>query len=122
MKWIWLAAGGALGAGSRYFFQQVLAGVMPGYPLGTFTANFLGSLVIGFLVPHMTDMNPRFQIFLVTGYLGALTTLSSYVMEVMVMAQEKRWLAAVTHWAGGSLICLLGCVIGYWLGSRLVAA
>jgi CrcB protein len=115
-----LACGAILGAFSRYFLQVAMFALVPNMPLGTFLANLLGSFIIGGLLPVMTALSPNMRLLLVTGYLGALTTLSSYVFEVIVLIDEKRYALAAAHWAGGAVVCFGGCLLGILVMRRLI--
>jgi len=78
-------------------------------PWGTLAANLLGGLMVGVVVaavqqnPHIS---PFLRLLLVTGFLGALTTFSSFSVEVVEMLMLGRWLPAAATVAanlGGSL-------------------
>jgi CrcB protein len=84
-------------------------------PWGTLAANLIGGYLIGVCVgifQAMPDLSPNWRLLLVTGFLGALTTFSSFSAEVVAMLQSERYaLASVTaflHLAGSLLLTLAG--------------
>jgi len=94
---VYVAAGGALGAVSRYLVSLgTLKWMGEGFPWGTLTVNILGSLFVGFLwgVQGQSAGSQRFQAFFFVGLLGAFTTFSSYALDTLNYAQEGRWALA----------------------------
>ena len=90
-------------------------------PWGTLAANLIGGYLIGIAVATfqlLPDLDPVWRLALVTGFLGGLTTFSSFSAEVTTMLLEGRlgvaMMTAAAH-LGGSL-CLT------WLGIRTVQA
>jgi len=86
-----------------------------GLPWGTLAANLIGGYAIGVCVgvfQALPQLDPVWRLALVTGFLGALTTFSSFSAEVVAMLQEARYLlallTAVTHLAGSLLLTVLG--------------
>lgn len=110
---IWaVMLGGAVGAGARYGVTLLLAGAC--WPVAIFSANLLGSFLIGVLAfaPVVREGDPRLAAFLLTGVLGGFTTFSTFSLDVVKMAEIGRYGAAASY-AGGSLIaCVLGCALG----------
>ena len=90
-------------------------------PWGTLAANLVGGYLIGVCVavfqalPHL---DPAWRLALVTGFLGALTTFSSFSAEVVGMLQQQRYLLACTtvglHLAGSLLMTVLGLHSAAW--------
>ena len=91
-------------------------------PWGTLAANWLGAVLIGFLVSffqHATHLDPAWRLALITGFLGALTTFSTFSAEVIEALQDQRWTAAlamtVLHVLGSLLLTVLGMRVHQWL-------
>ena len=118
-----VAAGGALGAASRFLVGRMMLRVMgPGLPWGTFTVNISGSFLIGLLVTFVAarfSLSHHWQAFLVIGVMGGFTTFSSFSMEVGLMLERHE----ITHaaiYAGGSLILgVLALFMGLYTGRYL---
>ena len=83
-------------------------------PWGTLAANLIGGYLVGLLLAwaHHADLAPFWRLILVTGFLGALTTFSSFSAEVVEMALADRWGAALSTAA----LHLLGSLALTWLG------
>ena len=83
-------------------------------PWGTLAANLLGGYLVGLILAwaHHADLAPFWRLILVTGFLGALTTFSSFSAEVIEMALADRWGAALTTAA----LHLLGSLALTWAG------
>ena len=83
-------------------------------PWGTLAANLIGGYLVGLILAwaHHADLAPFWRLILVTGFLGALTTFSSFSAEVIEMALADRWGAALTTAA----LHLLGSLALTWLG------
>lgn len=84
-------------------------------PWGTLAANLLGGYLIGLfiaLLQQQPNIDPAWRLLLVTGFLGALTTFSSFSMEVVDMLMLERWLQALltatAHLAGSLLMTYAG--------------
>ncbi len=95
-----VAAGAVLGAWLRWLLVGKFNAVLPHLPLGTLIANVGGGLVIGFMVawlgssPHI---HPNVRLFAITGFLGALTTFSSFSAESLELLQSARYGWALIH-------------------------
>ncbi len=84
-------------------------------PWGTLTANLVGGYLIGVAVatfqanPHL---DPAWRLALITGFLGALTTFSSFSAEVVAMLMQQRYALALgtaaVHLCGSLLLTLAG--------------
>ena len=84
-------------------------------PWGTLAANLIGGYLVGVCVgvfQQLPELNPVWRVALVTGFLGALTTFSSFSAEVVGMLQQGRWMLAVgtasLHLLGSLLLTVLG--------------
>jgi CrcB protein len=84
-------------------------------PWGTLAANLLGGYLIGVCVAtfqSMPDMDPLWRLLLVTGFLGALTTFSTFSAEVIGQLQQERYALALgtasLHLFGSLLLTVAG--------------
>lgn len=107
--------GAGLGALLRWCLSLTLNAFFPAVPLGTLAANLLGGYVIGVAAVVFTvrvGLPPEWRLFVITGFLGGLTTFSTYSVEVMTHALEGEfgWALAVAalHLIGSFALTALG--------------
>jgi CrcB protein len=113
---IFIAIGASLGAIMRYGIQGAFAKISPSFPLGTLIVNLLGSFTFGFIVAFWPQMSATVRAGILTGFLGALTTFSSFSFEFFVLFNEKRFLFAATYWFFHSTVIVGACFLGYYIG------
>lgn len=112
--------GAAGGAWIRWTLASLLNGLHPRFPIGTWVANLAGGLLIGAAVAwfaRQPDLAPIWRLALVTGFLGALTTFSTFSAESLAMLQRGQWAWAFVH----ASLHLFGCVAAAAAGYRLLA-
>ncbi len=105
-----------MGAVLRWLLGLSLNSLFPTIPLGTLTANLVGGYLIGVAVALFAGypaLTPEWRLLVITGFLGGLTTFSTFSAEVVSLLQEGRmfWagLAISAHVLGSLLMTLLGC-------------
>lgn len=110
-----IAVGAVLGALLRWGLGLWLNGIYPAVPMGTLAANLLGGYLIGLAIAFFAffpNMNSEWRLFIITGFLGALTTFSTFSAEVAFLLQQGRWLLA-----GGTVaLHVLGSLAMTFLG------
>ena len=116
-----VAVGAVLGAWLRWMLSLSLNALHPSLPLGTLLANVGGGFIIGAVLAWAAShqgFDPNLRLFLVTGFLGALTTFSSFSAESLTLLQQGQFLWAFLH----SAMHLFGSLAAAGLGYRLIAA
>jgi fluoride exporter len=98
-----LAVGGgaALGAWLRWWLGAVLNPVFPTLPLGTLAANLIGGYLMGIalgVMSHFEALPPEARLLITTGFLGGLTTFSTFSGEAatLLARQQLGWAGALT--------------------------
>ncbi len=88
--------GGFFGAISRYLIATWVQKLSSSFfPVGTLSVNVLGSFLIGFLYLYFSQtIHPNLKAMLITGFLGALTTFSTFSLETLLLLQEGLYLKA----------------------------
>ncbi|MBB6055156.1 fluoride efflux transporter CrcB [Tolumonas osonensis] len=110
-----ISIGASFGAVSRWLLGLGFNALFPTIPPGTLLANLLGGYLIGIAVsffaanPHLP---PEWRLLVITGFLGGLTTFSTFSAEVTTLLQQGRLLwaggAIAVHVTGSLLMTLLG--------------
>ena len=92
--------GAALGAWLRWALGYFLNALHPAIPPGTLTANLIGGYLVGVAVAYFAahpGLAPEWRLFAVTGFLGGLTTFSTFSAESVALLQQARWVPALMH-------------------------
>jgi CrcB protein len=117
-----IGLGAALGAWLRWGFGLWLNPVLPELPLGTLTANLLGGYLVGLAVAFFMQhpgLSPEWRLFAVTGFLGGLTTFSTFSAETvtLLMRGQYLWGTAIiaAHLCGSLLMTVCGIQTFKWL-------
>lgn len=87
--------GAALGAWVRWLLSLALNPVVPSLPLGTLVANLVGGYLIGAAVEVLgvrAGLPPELRLFVITGFLGGLTTFSTFSAEATSLLLHGQWL------------------------------
>lgn len=111
-----IALAGAAGALSRYGLAsavQRLAGAS--FPLGTFVVNLTGCLAFGLLTglfEGRLHVSAETRFALLTGFLGAYTTFSTYAFESAALLRDGEWLTASLNIGGQVALGIIAVVIG----------
>lgn len=120
-KFLIVMFGGGLGAVSRYGISLLTANAWgTRFPWGTLTVNLVGCFLIGFvfaLADRSRLLTPDMRLLLITGYLGALTTFSSFSLETVSAARAGMHLQPVMNILVNNLGGLVCTILGLWLGS-----
>jgi fluoride exporter len=116
--------GAAIGALLRWQLGVWLNGSFPSLPPGTLVANVLGGYLVGLAVAFFAsqpDWPPAWRLFVITGFLGGLTTFSTFSAEVVDLLQAGRMSAAGMAIAAHLVGSLVATLAGLWTYSALKA-
>lgn len=110
-----ISIGASVGAVIRWLLGLSLNSLFPTLPLGTLAANLIGGYLIGLAIAFFSGhpaLAPEWRLLIITGFLGGLTTFSTFSAEVTVLLQQGRilWagLAISAHVAGSLAMTLFG--------------
>ncbi|HIF9515237.1 TPA: fluoride efflux transporter CrcB [Photobacterium damselae] len=114
-----IALGGAFGACSRYLVSELCVVLFGrGFPYGTLTVNIVGSLIMGMLMSAlnqgMIEAAP-WRPIIGLGFLGALTTFSTFSMDNVVMIQQGEFVKAGLNIILNVVLSITACYVGYQL-------
>jgi CrcB protein len=104
-----------LGTVARFFVAGVISGER--YPWGITLVNLSGALLFGLLwgALEVNNLSKGWNVALLTGFLGAYTTFSTWVFEIVIAAQQGRLATSLLH-----LLVHVGFGVGLmWLGMSL---
>jgi CrcB protein len=113
-----ICVGASFGALARWGLSLWLNVGSP-VPYGTLAANLIGGYLVGVAVgafQAMPQLDPVWRLLLITGFLGGLTTFSSFSAEVVALLLDGRVLLAL----GMSMLHLGGSLVLTWVGIRTV--
>jgi len=110
-----VGAGASLGAWLRWWLGMAINPVFPTLPMGTLAANLLGGYLVGLAVAFFsehTSLPPEARLFVITGFMGGLTTFSTFSAEVVALLARAEYLwgfaAASVHLFGSLAMTALG--------------
>jgi len=117
MIWQWLAVGigGAVGALLRWRLGVWFNAVFPTIPFGTLAANLIGGFIMGLCMEYFSrnaGVPPELRLAATTGFLGGLTTFSTFSAETsaLLLRRDYLWSAAIigAHVVGSILLTIAG--------------
>jgi CrcB protein len=115
MRWVLVGFGAAFGAMLRLALAQGFNQVHSFVPLGTLLANVLGGLLMGLVVGWTGPISVEMRWLLATGFLGGLTTFSTFSAETFALLQTGRPALALVLVLIHVVGALLATVLGWWL-------
>jgi CrcB protein len=120
--YLYIGAGGFLGSVSRYAIDNLArAKFDTAFPAGTFIVNVAGCLLIGFIMTLALErivMSVNARMGIVTGFLGGLTTFSTYTYQTLMLMEKGAW--GMAGWY--STASVITCIFAVWLGAVLAKA
>ncbi len=117
-----MALGGAAGALLRYGLSHLIQSLTTrSIPLGTFTVNIVGCLLLGFCFIWLDPgrASPPLRLGVQVGLLGAMTTFSTYSLETFGLLAEHRYPQAAAYALGSVAVGLAACYAGIVIGRSL---
>ena len=116
-----ISLGAASGAVVRWLLSTRLNSLYPALPMGTLLANLLGGYLVGLAVSYFAlhlDLSPQWRLLVITGFLGGLTTFSTFSVEVVTQVQQ-----GALFWAFATIAAhVIGSLLMTFLGMATVAA
>jgi CrcB protein len=123
-SFIAIGLGAACGAWLRWGLGLWLNPALPELPLGTLTANLVGGYLVGLAVAFFMQhpgVSPEWRLLIITGFLGGLTTFSTFSAETVTLLIRGQYLWSTViiaaHLGGSLLMTVLGIQTFKWLQS-----
>jgi CrcB protein len=124
MGFMAVGVGAMLGAWMRWGLSAALNAIVPNLPLGTLASNLIGGYLIGvaleFFLQHLL-VPAEWRLFVITGFLGSLTTFSTFSAEAVALLSQHHYgwamLLIGSHLAGSIAMTVLGLYTVRWLAA-----
>ena len=119
-----IAVGAVLGAWLRWGISSKINPLFSHLAFGTVLVNLIGAFIIGFAVSFFANssLSPNYKLFLVTGFCGALTTFSTFSIEVVELLQASKFdyalFTILIHVLGSLLFTVLGIFSYQWIAQH----
>ena len=118
-KYLFIAAGGALGSLTRYWVGSAIGSRMATkFPYGTFVINMTACIILGFSITYLgkrVELNPAFRYLIPIGFVGAYSTFSTYEWETLSSLRSGAFALAALYSVGSLILGL----VATWLGAVL---
>jgi CrcB protein len=124
MGFVAVGVGAAVGAWLRWGLSLWLNEKHTHFPWGTFAANAIGGLLVGLAVAYFAkhpDLSPAWRLLIITGFLGGLTTFSTYSAEVIALVARGHVAWALAVGASHLAVSLVLTAVGLWLGRLAIS-
>ena len=117
---LWVMGMGAIGALSRFGVTKLVErGLGTGFPYGTLIANVVGCLAIGVIMAAKLPIPKVVITGLVVGYLGALTTFSSFGFATFSFFKSGDFIPGIANIAANLILGLLAVWVGVLIGRSI---
>ncbi|HEY8076309.1 MAG TPA: CrcB family protein [Labilithrix sp.] len=124
-RFLLICLAGAIGTGTRYLVSLAAAKWLPlGFPFGTLTVNVVGCFLIASVMQAAlmsSSFSDTLRLTLTTGFMGGLTTYSSFNFETTKFFREGAWATGATYLLATFVGCLLAGLAGTWAAARVFA-
>ena len=120
---LWICLAGALGTGARYLIGLAAAARLGvSFPYGTLIVNVAGCFLIAFILQislSVSSVSPTLRLALSTGFVGGLTTYSSFAYETAGLLRSGSPMAALSNFGLTTGACFIAIVLGHVLARAL---
>jgi fluoride exporter len=125
LRLLFICLAGAFGTGTRYLVGLGAARSLgAGLPYGTLIVNVVGCFLIAAisqLAISTTLISPTLRLTLTTGFMGGLTTYSSFNFETTRLLEERAWVAGAINFGATIVGCFVAGLFGLFVARRIVA-
>ena len=123
IKYVYIIAGGAVGSLLRFLIADFISGKnTTALPIGTFSVNIIGSLLIGFLFGFFSlngELDDKLKFLVFIGFLGGFTTFSSFALENIKLINEGLITTSLFYILLSNVIGIGLAFTGYFIGMKL---
>jgi CrcB protein len=122
-RFLLVGLAGAIGTWARYLVGLGAMRVLgAGFPYGTLIVNLVGCFLIAAVVQTAlttTFISPTMNLTLTTGFLGGLTTYSSFNLETTQLVQSRAWATGLLNFGVTVAGCFVAGLLGFALARRV---
>lgn len=117
---LYVFIGGGLGSLCRYAIARGMTSFKLNLPVGTFIANVLACLVLGYLISLKAgeSISGNAQLLLMTGFCGGFSTFSTFSAETFLLFEEGLYGQGLLYVGASLIVCLVSIYLGIRLGLR----
>ena len=108
---LWVFIGGGIGAVLRWLFSSSLES-SSSFPLGTFSVNMLGCLLIGIFSAFLLEHSTKWELLVIVGFLGGFTTFSSFGLDMFKLIQTADYKNLLSYIVLSNVLGLILVIIG----------
>lgn len=123
IKYVYIIVGGAIGSLLRFIIADfITAKNTSSFPVGTFSVNIIGSLLIGFLFGFFSlngELDDKLKFLVFIGFLGGFTTFSSFALENMKLINEGLISTSLLYILLSNVVGIGLAFSGYFAGMKL---
>ena len=115
MSWVAVGMGAALGAWLRWGLGLWLGGLHGFVQVGTLAANLAGGFLVGLALGFFSSnpqLTPEWRLFIITGFLGGLTTFSSFSLDAITLFERGEFGLGAIYVVGSVILS----ITGLWMG------
>jgi fluoride exporter len=121
-RFLWICLAGALGSGTRYLVSLLATERFgPGFPYGTLIVNVVGCFLLAIVMKLAVDtapVAPTVRLALTVGFLGGLTTYSSFNYEATTLLQTGERSLALVYFGATTILSVVAGLVGFAVGQR----
>lgn len=126
IKVLAVGAGGFIGASARYLISLLCAKhIKSAFPIATLLVNVTGAVLIGFIMEYTSNsryFSENVKLFLTTGFLGGLTTFSTFSYETLLLLEKGNYLTGGLNALLNLVLSLIGAHAGIMLARAIKPA
>lgn len=120
MAYLYVFIGGGLGSIARYAITRLAVKFIPSFPMGTLLANLLGTFLIGvfsvvLIERSIFQYNFPFRELIIVGFLGGLTTFSSFMLDSYNISIQKNLFHLFLYLTGNTVLGIFILIVGKYL-------